>query len=43
MALVRAKRHRSHAVRNYLDSLDGHIQIALLPPYAPDLNPVEYL
>jgi transposase len=30
-------------VRNYLDSLDGYIQIALLPPYAPDLNPVEYL
>lgn len=38
-----AKTHRSHVVRNYLDSLDGHIQIAFLPPYAPDLNPVEYL
>jgi hypothetical protein len=32
-----------HFVRNYLDSLDGHIQVAYLPPYAPDLNPVEYL
>ena len=29
-------------VRDYLDSLHGHIQIAFLPPYAPDLNPVEY-
>lgn len=35
--------HRSRLVRDYLDSLDGHIQVAFLPPYAPDLNPVEYL
>ena len=35
--------HRSRLVRDHLDSLDGHIQIAFLPPYAPDLNPVEYL
>jgi len=35
--------HRSRLVRDYLDSLNGHIQIAFLPPYAPDLNPVEYL
>src|ERR1700738_4702645 len=37
------KAHRSRLVREYLDSLAGHIQIAFLPPYAPDLNPVEYL
>ena len=37
------KAHRSHLVRDYVDSLGGHIQIAFLPPYAPDLNPVEYL
>jgi hypothetical protein len=36
------KAHRSHLVRDYVDSLGGHIQIAFLPPYAPDLNPVEY-
>lgn len=24
------------------DTLDGNIQIAFLPPYAPELNPVEY-
>lgn len=30
-------------MREYLDRLDGHIQIAFLPPYAPDINPVEYL
>ena len=35
--------HKSKLVREYLDSTDGHIQIAFLPPYAPDLNPVEYL
>ena len=37
------KAHRSHLVRDYLDDLAGHIQITYLPPYAPDLNPVEYL
>jgi transposase len=30
-------------VRQRLDSLGGQTQIAFLPPYAPDLNPVEYL
>ena len=38
-----ARAHHSHFVRDYLDTLGGHIQIAFLPPYAPDLNPVEYL
>jgi transposase len=38
-----ARTHHSHYVRNYLDSLNGHIQISFLPAYAPDLNPVEYL
>ena len=37
------KAHRRHLVRDYLDGLAGHIQITYLPPYAPDLNPVEYL
>lgn len=37
------KAHRSQLVRNYADRLNGHIQLAFLPPYAPDLNPVEYL
>jgi transposase len=37
------KAHRSALVRDYLDSTHGHLQIAFLPPYAPDLNPVEYL
>ncbi|NJS37259.1 MAG: IS630 family transposase [Brachymonas sp.] len=37
------KAHRSRLVREYVDSQEGHIQIAFLPPYAPDLNPVEYL
>jgi transposase len=35
--------HRSRLVRDYLDSTEGHLQVAFLPPYAPDLNPVEYL
>ena len=35
--------HRSRLVRDDLDTLEGHIQIAFLPAYAPDLNPVEYL
>jgi len=28
---------------SYLGILGGHIQIAFLPPYAPDINLVEYL
>jgi putative transposase len=38
-----ARPHRSGLVRDYLDSLNGYIQMAFLPPYCPDLNPVEYL
>jgi len=38
-----ARPHRSGLVRDYLDSLNGQIQMAFLPPYCPDLNPVEYL
>ena len=37
------KAHRSRQVRAYLDSLEGHIAVAFLPPYSPELNPVEYL
>jgi transposase len=37
------KAHRSKLVREYLDSTDGDVQTAFLPPYSPDMNPVEYL
>lgn len=37
------KAHRSKLVREYLDSICGDIQMAFLPPYSPDLNPVEFL
>jgi transposase len=39
----RAAQHKSRVVREYLESTDGAIQMALLPGYAPDVNPVEYL
>lgn len=35
--------HRSRLVRAYLDTLDGRVAMDFLPPYAPELNPVEYL
>ena len=35
--------HRSHLVRDFLDTLEGQIAIEYLPPYAPEFNPVEYL
>jgi transposase len=35
--------HRSRLVSEFLDSLDGRIAIEYPPPYAPELNPVEYL
>jgi transposase len=37
------KAHRSRLVREYVDSTNGGIQLAFLPPYAPELNPVMYL
>jgi transposase len=37
------KAHRSKLVGEYLNSTDGDVQMAFLPPYSPDLNPVEYL
>ena len=35
--------HRSRLVGEFLDALENQIVIAYLPPYAPELNPVEYL
>jgi transposase len=35
--------HRSRLVRDYVAGLDGWIRIEYLPPYAPELNPVEYI
>lgn len=35
--------HRSRLVRQFIDSLNGRIQLERLPAYAPELNPVEYL
>lgn len=36
-----AATHRSRAVRHWLEQQDGQIAVAALPPYAPELNPVE--
>jgi transposase len=38
-----AAQHKSRIVRHYLDGTRGAVQMALLPGYAPELNPVEYL
>ena len=38
-----AAQYKSRIVREYLDSTQGRVQMALLPAYSPDLNPVEYL
>jgi transposase len=38
-----AAQHKSRVVREFLDATRGTIQMALLPGYSPDLNPVEYL
>ena len=37
-----AAQHKSRIVRAYLDSTHGAIQMALLPAYSPDLNPVGF-
>ena len=38
-----AAQHKSRLVRRWLDSTCGAVEMVLLPGYAPDLNPVEYL
>lgn len=35
--------HRSGLVRDYLEALDGAVQVESLPAYAPELNPAEYI
>jgi transposase len=35
--------HRSHLVQDFIAGLQGWISTAYLPPYAPELNPVEYI
>jgi transposase len=35
--------HRSHLVQDYIARLEGWIHTAYLPPYAPELNPVEFI
>lgn len=35
--------HRCRVVHDYLESLNGAIQIEQLPAYAPELNPTEYI
>lgn len=39
----RLSAHRSRFVHEYLDTLDGRVEVEYLPPYAPELNPVEYI
>lgn len=34
-------KHRSRLIRAWLEQQGGHIAVAALPPYAPELNPVE--
>lgn len=33
--------HKSKKVKEYIESLDGKLEIVFLPPYAPELNPDE--
>lgn len=35
--------HTAAGVAEYVESTQGAIELASLPPYAPELNPVEYL
>jgi transposase len=36
-----AATHRSRLLHQWLEGQEGHIALASLPPYAPELNPVE--
>jgi len=35
--------HRAKKVRDYVQRLKGRLELHFLPPYAPDLNPDEFV
>ena len=35
--------HRSKQVKKCIDSFEGRLEVFFLPPYSPDLNPIEQL
>ena len=35
--------HKANGVKRYLASLEGRLELHFLPPYAPDLNPDEFV
>jgi len=35
--------HKANVVKNYIQSLKGRLELHFLPPYAPDLNPDEFV
>ncbi len=39
----RLSAHRSRLVQEFIELSAGHIATESLPPYAPELNPVEYI
>ena len=39
----RLQAHRSRLVRDWVEAQGGEVQLEFLPPYAPELNPAEYL
>ena len=41
MVLDSASYHKSKAVREYVESTGGDVELEFLPPYTPQLNPVE--
>ncbi len=38
----RLNAHRSVKVRKFVESTHGRLQLEYFPPYAPELNPIEY-
>ena len=41
LILDNAKNHKSDAVNKFIDSTKGDIRLIFLPPYTPQLNPIE--
>jgi transposase len=35
--------HKANVVKNYVAQLEGRLELYFLPPYAPDLNPDEFV
>lgn len=41
LVLDNARYHKAHELKDYLEEVKDRLELLFLPPYSPDLNPIE--